>query len=83
MRTTISIDEHLLAEARERAQQRRQTLGQYIEDALRHEFGRAMVEAPPIPVFSGGRGPRLGVDLTSNRELQEVLDEGVALEQLR
>lgn len=83
MRTTISIDEHLLAEARERARRRRQTLGQYIEDALRQEFGLARTEAPPIPVFSGGHGPRPGVDLTSNRELQEVLDEGVALEQLR
>ncbi len=83
MRTTISIDEHLLAEARERARRRRQTLGQYIEDALRREFGRVSAQAPPVPVFSGGRGPRPGVDLTSNRALQEVLDEGAALEQLR
>jgi hypothetical protein len=36
-----------------------------------------------IPVFRGGTGPRPGIDLTSNRALYEVLDEGVPLERRR
>jgi uncharacterized protein (DUF1330 family) len=36
-----------------------------------------MEEAPTIPVFRGGTGPRPGIDLTSNRALFEALDDGV------
>jgi len=36
-----------------------------------------------LPVFRGGNGPRPGVDLTSNRALYELLDEGVELNKLR
>lgn len=85
MRTTVSIDDHLLAQARERAHGRRQTLGQLVEDALRRELGARPADAPrpPLPVMTGGTGPRPGVDLTSNRALHEALDEGESLERLR
>jgi Arc/MetJ family transcription regulator len=84
MRTTISVDDHLLARARERARRRGQTLGQLVEDALRRELGTPTeTERPAVPVFRGGTGARSGVDLTSNRGLREALDEGAALDELR
>lgn len=84
MRTTVSIDDELLASAKRRAHDRNQTLGQVVEDALRRELARADDGrvGPPIPVFSGGGGVRPGVDLTSNRAMYELLDEGVELDRL-
>lgn len=78
MRTTVSIADELLATARERARGRGQTLGEFIEDALRREVAvpAQRSERPPVPVFHGGTGPRPGIDLNSNRALHEALDEG-------
>ncbi len=85
MRTTVSIDDHLLAQARDRAHGRRQTLGQLVEDALRRELSAAPAgeSPPPMPVMSGGTGLRPGIDVASNRALREALDEGAPLERLR
>jgi len=38
MRTTLSVDDNLLAAAKRRARERGQTLGRVIEDALRREL---------------------------------------------
>ncbi|MGH3823289.1 MAG: hypothetical protein ACRDRA_10730 [Pseudonocardiaceae bacterium] len=85
MRTTVSISDELLVAAKRRARERGQSLGSVIEDALRREL--AIVHdrgfRPEVPVFDGGTGPRPGVDLTSNRALHEVLDEGLDLEARR
>ena len=85
MRTTVSIDEQLLATARERARSQGQTLGQFVEDALRREL--AVTERrglrPVVPVYRSGTGPRPGLDLTSNRALLEALDEGLELDARR
>ncbi len=84
MRTTVAIDDHLLAEAKERARRRGQTLGQLVEDAIRRELGASTERArPPVPVLTGGTGPRPGIDLSSNRGLLEALDEGRTLDELR
>jgi hypothetical protein len=85
MRTTISISDELLAAAKRRARERGQTLGQFVDRALQHELSEARdrPEAPPVPVFRGGTGPRPGLDLTSNRALHEALDDGVELDDLR
>ncbi len=84
MRTTVSIDDNLLAEAKERARERRQTLGQLVEDSLRRELGAATSrEGPPIPVRRGGTGAHPGLDMTSNRAMWEFLDEGRPLDKLR
>lgn len=37
-------------------------------------------ERPTVPVFDGGSGAHPGIDLTSNRALHEVLDDGVDLD---
>jgi len=84
MRTTVAIDDELLAAAKRRAHQRNETLGQVVEAALRRELARDDAgEAPPVPVFRGGGGVRPGVDLTSNRALHELLDEDVDLDRRR
>lgn len=86
VRTTVSIDDELLAAARRLARQRGETLGQVVDAALRRELaGGADDTGPPvpIPVFTGGTGPRPGIDLDSNRALLEVLDEGLGLDQRR
>lgn len=85
MRTTVRIDDHLLAEAREQARRRRQTLGELVEDALRRELGAQAGPGPPpeIPVSRGGTGARPGIDLTSNAAVLAALDEGLPLDQLR
>ena len=83
MRTTIAVDDHILAAARRRGRERGQTLGQVVEDALRRELASATpVEAPEVPVFHGD-GVRPGVDLESNRGLREALDSELALGDLR
>lgn len=84
MRTTVSLDEHLLAEAKARAHRRHQTLGQLIEDALRREMAAEPGDdRPRIPTFTGGTGPAPGLDLTSNRALHEALDADRAIHELR
>jgi hypothetical protein len=84
MRTTIALNDHLLASAKRRARERGQTLGQVVEDALRRELAEPVeVESLEVPVFRGGGGPLPGIDLASNRALREVLDRGIELDALR
>ena len=85
MRTTVTIADELLAAARQRARRKGQTLGALVESALRRELALAEEpeDRPTIPVFTGGTGPRRGVDLSSNRALAEVLDEPLELDARR
>ncbi len=84
MRTTVSISDELLIAAKRRARSSGQSLGSVIDAALRRELSAPpTAERPEVPVFQGGTGPRPGVDVTSNRELHEFLDDGVPLEQRR
>lgn len=77
MRTTLSIADELLLEAKRRARESGQSLGAVVEAALRRELSRPQqkAEPPALPVFRGGTGPRAGLDVTSNAALQEVLDD--------
>jgi hypothetical protein len=85
MRTTLSISDELLSAAKRRARERGQTLGAFVDMALQHELSdvRPRGEAPPVPVFREGTGPRPGIDLSSNRALLEALGEGVELDDQR
>jgi len=85
MRTTVTISDELLKAAKHRARERGQTLGQVVDAALQRELNETLpsAHAPEIPVLHGGTGPRAGVDLTSNRALLELLDEGVELDERR
>ena len=82
MRTTVTISDELLKTAKSRARATGQTLGSLLEAALRRELATRASEddRPEVPIFRGGTGPRPGVDLTSNRSLQEALDEGLHLD---
>lgn len=76
MRTTVSIDDRLLAAAKRRAREQDKTLGAVLEDALRRELAlREPRDVPRPPVFSGGSGLRPGIDPASNRSLREALDD--------
>lgn len=86
MRTTVAIDDHLLVAARRRARDRGQTLGQVVEDALRRELSATASDdagVPEVPVFTGGGGVRPGIDVASNRGLQEALDADLPIDDLR
>ena len=85
MRTTIAIDEHILASAKQEARRRGLTLGNLIEEALGRELSRRgeMAPRPSVPVFRCGQGVRPGIDVTSNRAILEALDDDRPLEQLR
>jgi hypothetical protein len=84
MRTTLAIDDQLLAAAKDRARRLGVTLGSVVNSALRRELAIEEVsERPSVPVFRGGSGPRAGIDLRSNRSLSEILDEDVDLNKRR
>lgn len=81
MRTTVRIDDRVLAAAKRCAARRGVTLGTFIEEALRRELARSSEPPvrPVLPVFHGEGGVRPGVDVTSNRALLEALDEGAPI----
>ena len=83
MRTTINIDDHVLATARTEARSLGLTLGEYVERALRHEDAAATHPAsdPELPVFRARFKVPIG-EMT-NREIYELLDEGVPLDKRR
>ncbi len=82
MRTTVSIDDHLLDAAKRRAGERGLTLGQLVENGLRRELGAPEVSSsPPIHTFDAEVKPRF--DLNSNRAMWEFIDSGLPLDKLR
>jgi Arc/MetJ family transcription regulator len=76
MRTTITIDEHLLARVKQRAAATGRTVSQTIEDALRESLQRA-TRRPESRVelltWHGGK-PMPGVDLDDNAALLDLLE---------
>lgn len=75
MRTTIRLDDALLAEAKATAAARGTTLTAVIEDALRASLARRADDVPPvrIPTYKGtGVGP--GVDLDDSAALLELME---------
>lgn len=77
MRTTITIDDDLLVEAKTRAATTGRTLNEVVEDALRQAFARRTATAgrPVLPVFTGGRlAP--GVDLDDSAALLDLMEGG-------
>ena len=77
MRTTIKIDDALLAEAKARAVDSGRTLTALVEDALRESFARRAVAGPvgrpKLPVFRGGRLVP-GIDLDDSSALLEQME---------
>jgi hypothetical protein len=81
MRTTIRLDDDLLAEARELAAESRKNLSTFIEDALRAAIARAREsqssDAGPIDLPTFGEGGLVpGVDLDQSIALIDPADLG-------
>jgi hypothetical protein len=78
MRTTVRLDNDLMAQAKAYAAAHNQTFTSVLEDALRallHRHATLRVVSPvKIDVFFGD-GLMPGVDLDSGARLQELLDE--------
>jgi hypothetical protein len=77
MRTTINIDDALLAEAKQVAARTGRSLTDVVEDALReslHRRHRTARRAVELPVF-GEEGLQPGVDLDDSAALLDLMDQ--------
>ena len=78
MRTTISLDEALLKQARRLALDRGISLNELVVTALRMELYRATnrhrKKKITLPTFRG-RGLRPGVDLDDSASLEDIMNE--------
>jgi plasmid stability protein len=77
MRTTIRIDDQLLAEVKARAARSGRTLNAVVEDALRAALAQRDPERGPLriklPTYAGAR-LMPGVDLDDSAALLDVMD---------
>jgi hypothetical protein len=76
MRTTINLDDALLAEAKQVAARTGRSLTAVVEDALRQSLHRrhpTTRRAIELPVFGEG-GTRPGVDLDDSAALLDVME---------
>jgi hypothetical protein len=77
MRTTIRINDQLLAEIKQLAAQTGQTLTSIIEEALRQMLARRqqITERAPIQLLTiSGNGPQPGVDLDDSAALLDLTE---------
>lgn len=77
MKTTIDLDDALLAEVRQRAAEERKTMKAFLEEAILARLrpqprSRASYRAE-LPVVEGDRPP--AVDVADRRALYDFLDE--------
>ncbi len=76
MRTTIRLDEHLLAQAKQHAAATGRTLTAVLEQALRESLARRspLARARPVRLKTvKGGGVRAGVDLDDSAALQDLM----------
>lgn len=77
MRTTIKIEDGLLAEAKAQAANSGRTLAAVVEDALRSSLARRSPPQPrsaaSLPTFAGGP-TRSGVDLDDGAALLDLME---------
>lgn len=77
MRTTVRLDERLLAEAKKYAAESGRTLTSILEDALRETLARRRTRprAKPLRLKTvKGNGVRPGVDLDDSASLLELME---------
>ncbi len=76
MRTTLQLNDGLVADAKVAAARRGRTLSQFIEDALRQALApRDSEKRPPVAVPTSSGAPRPGVNLDDSAALLELMDE--------
>ncbi|HEY8694447.1 MAG TPA: type II toxin-antitoxin system VapB family antitoxin [Chloroflexota bacterium] len=77
MRTTVNIDDQLLAETKVLAGRSGKTLTAVIEDALRERLARqpaTTLQEQVLLLTVGGHGLLPGVDLDDSAALQDLMD---------
>jgi len=81
-RTTLTIEDSLLAEFKQLGARSHQSLSGVIQDALREPLAArpARDSRTPVdlPVFRGGRGLQPGVDLNSTAALLDFMEKADA-----
>lgn len=78
MRTTVSIDDHVLRQAKQAAAAEGRTLSDLVTESLRERMARRTAAAPRrvrLPT-SGGGGVLPGVDLYNNAAVRDIMDAG-------
>ena len=77
MRTTVNIDDSALALGKAHAAETGRSLGEVVSDALRSTLAGSkaseIADLPKLPSFGSG-GPRPGVDLNDNAQIQDIVD---------
>jgi len=76
-RTTVTLDDDLLAEAKQRAALTGRTLSELVQDALRASFLRRTEAARmpvKLPVSKARGGPNPGVDLNDSAGLLDMME---------
>lgn len=79
MRTTISIQDQLLARAKRQAAKEKCTLSDIVNDALRSRLvesssmASSVEEDRPLKTYGSG-GLRAGVDISSNAALNDLME---------
>lgn len=76
MRTTVRIDDDLLAEVKQVAARSRRSVNSVMEDALREMLARRRQREhkPTTLTTFRGNGPRPGVDLDDTAALYDLMD---------
>ncbi|MBP7667681.1 MAG: DUF2191 domain-containing protein [Burkholderiaceae bacterium] len=79
MKTTLDLNDQLLADAKALAAQQRTTLTRLIEEGLQLRLRARPASAKParvqLPVFQGRGGLVAGVNPLSNKALLQALDD--------
>ena len=79
MRTTLTIDDHLLSEAKAVAARTHRTIGSVFEDALRQMLARADDPRSPTGAVylpsDGGSGLQSGVDLENKDQIAQLVGD--------
>lgn len=78
MRTTLDLNDALMARAKAVAARERTTLTRLIEEGLSLRLApspRRATVRPQLPVFHGGTGIAAGIDPLSNRSLLDAADD--------
>ena len=76
MRTTLNLDDQLLIYAKHQAVEKKISLADVIENALRESLAKPRIKRDAIRlVTASGPGVKPGVDLDNGRSLRDIMDD--------
>ena len=76
MRTTLNIDDQVLASAKHRAIEQGVTLTSIVEDALRETLLKTKEKTANIQLLTvNGAGVKPGIDLSHSSSLLDIMDD--------